>query len=93
MLNLVLIGCFTAFLLAAFGPLMDILSIFINGLVLNAILSIGFSFIATWLLGMSDYKSAIVTVVAGAFLGSLFLAVAERVARYKPAVINPARTN
>lgn len=93
MLNLILIGCFTSFLLAALGPLIDILSIFINSLILTAFASLGFSLGATLLLGITDYRSATVTVVAGAFLGSLFLALAERIATYKPAVINPTRTN
>jgi hypothetical protein len=93
MLNLILIGCFTAFLLAALGPLMDILSMFIDSLILTAFASLVFSLGATLLLGTPDYRSATVTVVAGAFLGSLFLALAERVATYKPAVINPTRTN
>lgn len=93
MLNLILIGCFTSFLLAALGPLIDVLSIFINSLILTTFASLGFSLGATLLLGITDYRSATVTVVAGAFLGSLFLALAERIATYKPAVINPTRTN
>ena len=93
MLNLILIGCFTSFLLAALGPLLDILSVFINSLILTAFASLVFSLGATLLLGITSYRLATVTVVAGAFLGSLFLTVAERVSTYKPAVINPTRTN
>jgi hypothetical protein len=93
MLNLILIGCSTAFLLAVVDPLLDILSMFINNIVLKAFASFFFSLGATLLLEISPYKTVIVTVIAGAFLGSFFLAAAERVATYKPAVINPTRTN
>ena len=53
MLDLILIGCFTAFLLAVIEPLVSILSIFISNRVTNAISSISFSSIACWLVEVS----------------------------------------
>jgi len=91
MVELILLGCFTAFLLAIIGPLVDVLSIFISAVVLNAVSSIIFSSIGTWLVEVSTTKEFILYTVAGAFLGSAFLALAERVATYKPAVINSTR--
>jgi len=91
MVELILLGCFTAFLLAIVGPLVDVLSMFISAVVLNAVSSIIFSAIGTWLVEVSTTKGFILHTVAGAFLGSAFLALAERTATYKPAVINSAR--
>ena len=91
MLDLILIGCFTAFLLAVIEPLVSILSIFISNRVTNAISSISFSSIACWLVEVSTTKGIVLYAVSGAFLGSALLAIVERVAVYKPAVVNPTR--
>ena len=91
MLDLLLVGMFTAFFMAAFTPLIDIISIFINGLILNAVLALIFSGLANYLLGNIEVRSLILWTVSGAFFGSALLAAAERLATYKPAVINQAR--
>ena len=89
MLDLVLTGMFTAFFLAAVGPLVDILSIFINKLFLNMVLSLSLSITANLLLGYQTINHLIVWTVAGAYLGSALLLVAERLASYRPALVNP----
>jgi|LauGreDrversion4_2_1035121.scaffolds.fasta_scaffold589783_2 hypothetical protein len=91
MLDLILIGCFTAFMLAVIEPLVSILSIFISNRVTNAISSISFSSVACWLVEISTTKGVVLYAVSGAFLGSALLAIVERVAVYKPAVINATR--
>jgi uncharacterized membrane protein YvlD (DUF360 family) len=91
MLELLLIGCFTGFFLATIRSLLDVLSIFISIQILNAFFSILFSAIAVFLAGLTGIKSYILYTIAGAFLGAALLALVERVATYKPAVINSAR--
>jgi uncharacterized membrane protein YvlD (DUF360 family) len=91
MLELLLIGCFTGFFLAAIRPLLDVLSIFIGIQILNAGFSIMFSAIAVYLVEISTIKDYVLHTIAGAFLGAALLALVERVATYKPAVINSAR--
>jgi hypothetical protein len=91
MLELLLIGCFTGFFLAAIRSLLDVLSIFIGIQILNACFSILFSAIAVFLVGLTGIKTYTLYTIAGAFLGAALLAFVERVATYKPAVINSAR--
>lgn len=82
---------FTAFFLAALEPLVDFLALFVNKLFTNVVLSLGFAYLANYLLGKSDVKELILWTVAGAYLGSALLLVAEKVATYRPAVINASR--
>jgi hypothetical protein len=89
MLELALVGMFTAFLLAVVDPLISFLYIFISSKVFNAIFSLAFSALANWLLGYEDIKSLILWTVAGGFLGSALLALVERAATYRPTVVNP----
>lgn len=91
MLELILIGCFTGFFLATVRNLVDVLSIFIPISVINAVLSIIFSAVGTYLVEISTIKLYLSYMVAGAFLGASLLAVVERLAIYKPAVINTSR--
>ena len=91
MLDLFLIGMFTAFFLAALEPLVDFLAIFVSKLFTNVVLSLGFAYLANYLLGKSDVEELILWTVAGAYLGSALLLVAEKVATYRPAVINASR--
>ena len=91
MLELILVGCFTGFFLATVRNLVDVLSIFIPTSVINAVLSIIFAGVAVYLVEVSTTKSYILYTIAGAFLGASLLALVERVATYKPAVINSAR--
>lgn len=91
MLDLLLVGMFTAFFMAALNPLIDVISIFINGLILNAVIALMFSGLANYLIGNTEVRNLILWTVAGAFFGSALLAAAERLATYKPAVINQSR--
>ena len=43
------------------------------------------------LVEVSTIKGVVLYAVSGAFLGSALLAIVERVAVYKPAVVNPTR--
>ena len=89
MLNLLLVGMFTAFFLAALDPLIEVLAIFVNKVFLNVVLSLGISAGANLLLGYSAVNSLIVWTVAGAYLGSALVIAAEKLATYRPAVVNP----
>jgi len=91
MLDLLLVGMFTAFFLAAFAPLVEVLAIFINKLFINIVLSLGFSYLGNYLLGKSDLKELILWTVACSYFGSALLLVAEKIATYRPAVINQSR--
>lgn len=91
MLDLLLVGMFTAFFLAALSPLVDFISFAVSGMLINAILALGFSALANFLLDNVEVKSLILWTFAGAFFGSALLAAAERLATYKPAVINQVR--
>ena len=88
MLDLLLIGMFTAFLLAVVEPLVSLISIFISAKVTNAGLSLLFSWLANWLMGYEDIKHLILWTVAGGFLGSALLASIEKITRYRPTIIN-----
>ena len=90
MLDLLLIGMFTAFLLAVVEPLVSLISIFINAKIVNAIFSLLFAWLANWLVGYEDIKSLILWTVAGGFLGNALLAGVERIATYRPTIINPS---
>ena len=91
MLVLILIGCFTGFFLATTRNLVDILSIFIPTSVINAVLSISFSAVGTYLVEVSTIKLYLIYMIAGAFLGLALLAVVERISTYRPAVVNTTR--
>ena len=89
MLDLVLVGMFTAFLLAVVEPVISFISIFINPKVSNAVFSLAFSGLANWLVGYESVKDLILWTVAGGFLGSALLALVEKMATYRPTIVNP----
>lgn len=91
MLDLLLVGMFTAFFLAALGPLVELIGVFLNKLFLNIVLSLSFSYIGNFLLGKVEIKNLILWTVACAYFGSALLLVAEKIATYRPAVINQSR--
>lgn len=91
MLDLLLVGMFTAFFLAALEPVVSLIAVFISKLITNVVVSVGFSYLGNYLLGKSDIKELILWTVASAYLGSALLLVAEKIATYRPAVINPSR--
>jgi hypothetical protein len=88
MIDLALIGCFTAFVLAVINPFIDILAMFMSSEIITGTISILFSSLAVWLDGVVNIKPFILHTIAGAFLGSAFLAIAERFAKYRPTVYN-----
>lgn len=91
MIDILLIGMFTAFFLAIFEHLIDVLSIFLGNLVTNAVFAWGLSAIAYILLKDFDGRSFAIWSVAGAYAGSFLLSLATRVATYRPVMINPTR--
>jgi hypothetical protein len=91
MTELLLVGMFTAFCLAVLKPLIKFLSIIGGGLLINATFALVFSSIPVYLVVPGKPPVLIVWIIAGAFLGSLLLTIAERIATHRPAVINPTR--
>lgn len=91
MTELLLVGMFTAFILAVLKPLLQFLSILGGGLFINAAFSIGISSVAVYLVVPGEFPTLAVWTIAGGYFGSFLLAVAQRVSSYRPAVINPAR--
>jgi hypothetical protein len=91
MLTMLLIGCFTSFILAVLDSAIKVMAMFISVVAVNTVCSLLFASIATWLADVSGIKNFILTAVAGAFLGSAFLVIVERFSAYRPAVIQAAR--
>jgi hypothetical protein len=91
MIDLILVGMATAFILAALDPLLEVMSIFVNKMALTVFVSLGISLGANLLLGYSAINSLIVWTFAGAYLGSALVLVAEKLATYRPAVVNPTQ--
>jgi hypothetical protein len=86
MIDLALIGCFTAFVLAVLNPLIDLIAMFMSSEAVVGSIAVLFSALAVWLDGTTNIKLFVLRTVAGAFLGSAFLAIAERFAKYRPTV-------
>jgi hypothetical protein len=91
MTEILLVGMFTAFFLAVLKPFINLLSILGGGLVINASFALVIAAIPVYILTPKNIPSLVVWVFAGAFFGSFLLAIAERVATHRPAVINPTR--
>jgi hypothetical protein len=91
MTELLLVGMFTAFFLAVLKPLIKFLSILGGGLLINAGFALAFSSIPVYLVVPRELPVLAVWTTSGAFLGSFLLAIADRIATHRPAVINPAR--
>lgn len=84
MLELILISAFTAFLLAALEPALSILGLFTSTKFINAVSSLLFSLIGTYLAGFSDVGHIILHTAAGAFIGAAAVAVIEQATFYGP---------
>jgi hypothetical protein len=91
MTEIILVGMFTAFCLAVLKPLTKFLSILGGGLLINAAFALVFSSIPVYLVVPGKLPVLVVWTTAGAFLGSFLLAIADRIATHRPAVINPTR--
>jgi hypothetical protein len=91
MFDLLLVAMFVSFLLAILTPLTDLLSVFISPIAVNAIISLILSSGGNYLVSTHTVKGFIIKAVAGAFFGRLLLTLGERLATYRPVVINSAR--
>ena len=91
MTELLLVGMFTAFFLAVLKPLINFLSILGGGLFINAAFALVFSLIPVYLVVPGNFPLLMVWTVAGAFMGSFLLAIADRIATHRPVIINPTR--
>jgi hypothetical protein len=88
MVDLILLGMFTAFFLVSLEEAIDFLSIFVNGKVISIILSLVISTIGTYLLSTHSWKQFVLKLVAGAFLGSFLVALGQRLATYRVSPVN-----
>lgn len=91
MIELLLVGMFTAFCLAVLKPLINFLSILGGNVLINASFALGIAAVPVYLLVPGEFPRLAVWDIAGGYFGSFLLALAERVASYRPAIINPAR--
>lgn len=91
MTELLLIGMFTAFCLAVLKPFIKFLSIVGGALIFNASFALGISSVAVYFLIDENFPRLAVWAIAGGYFGSFLLALADRVATHRPAVINPTR--
>lgn len=87
MINLLLVGMFTAFFIALVEPVRDLLTIVLSRRAANVFFFVLFSFTATILLEPEFNTKLIVKVAAGSFLGSFLNLVTQRVTTYQTAVI------
>ena len=87
MLNLLLVGMFTAFFIALMEPVRDLLTLVITRRAANAFFSLMFSFLGTIALETEFNTKLIVKVVSGAFLGSFLILITERVSTYQAAIV------
>ena len=91
MTELLLVGMFTAFCLAVIKPFINFIAVLGGGLLINASFALGISSVAVYVLIDGPFPSLVVWSIAGGYFGSFLLALAERVATHRPAVINPTR--
>lgn len=84
MLELILISAFTAFFMAVLEPAISLLSLFTGAKLTNAVSSLLFSWLGTYLYGISDLGHTILYTAAGAFIGAASVAVIEQMTFYGP---------
>jgi len=82
---------FTAFLLAVLETPISILEAIGFPKLTNAIVSLLGSLGGNLLLGYEVLEHLIVWTVAGAYLGSALLVIVEKVATFRPTIVNPTR--
>ena len=90
MLTLTLIGLSTAFLLALLQPLIDLITLFVSPVLVNAFLSI----LSSSLLGLCASLSAkerILYALSGAFLGKASLTIAVKLSEQHATIVNNTR--
>lgn len=91
MTELLLVGMFTAFLLAVLKPFIKFLSVLGGGLLINASFALVVASVPVYWLVPGKFPVLAVWAIAGGYFGSFLLALAERAATHRPAVINPTR--
>jgi hypothetical protein len=91
MTELLIVGMFTAFFLAVLKPFINLLAILGGGLVINASFALVIASLPVYILIPENIPALVVWAIAGGFLGSFLLTIAERVATHRPAVINTTR--
>lgn len=84
MLELLLVSAFTAFFIAALEPAISFIALFTGAKFINAVSSLSFSGLATYLSGTSGVGHIILYTVAGAFVGAASVAVIEQMTFYGP---------
>ena len=87
MLNLMLISLSTAFLLALFSGVSQLLSMFVNPVLVNTSFVLVFSVATSFLVTVPGWRAHIVYIMAGAFLGRTFLTIAEKVANFHATIV------
>ena len=84
MLELILVSAFTAFFMAALEPAISVLGLFTGAKLTNAVSSLLFSWLGTYLVGISDVGHILAYTAAGAFIGAAAVAVIEQMTFYGP---------
>ena len=90
MFELLLVSLAVAFLLALFSFPIEVASMYMPPVAVNAFFSITLSVLSNLLINVS-FKEYVLRVFATAFLSRVLLAVAEKMTDYRPAVVNSAR--
>jgi hypothetical protein len=90
MIDLLLVSCFTAFFLAVFDYLIRVITINTGPTFINTVASLSLSTLGSFLTGYPFDKKVIVIISASAFLGRVLLKAAERLATYRPTIVNSA---
>jgi hypothetical protein len=91
MFELLLVACFTAFFLALLDSLIELLSMMVSAIAVNATFSLLFSSLGNLLVETHTIKGFIIKTVAGAFLGKVFIKATERLSSYRAVTVNPTR--
>lgn len=84
MLELLLVSAFAAFFLAALEPAISFIGLFTSAKFTNAVSSLLFSGIGTYLFGTRDVGHIILYTGAGAFIGAAAVAFIEQMTFYGP---------
>jgi hypothetical protein len=91
MFTLTLVGLFSGFFLAVLDPILEFVALYLGGRVTQTLCALLVSALGTWLAEDFPFKLYALHVVAGAFLGVMFYTIVEKVATYRPTIINSAR--
>lgn len=90
MLEILLVSCFVAFFLAVLEYPIRLITINTGPTFINTVTSISLSTLGSYLVGYAFDKKVIVIISAAAFLGRVLLRTGERIASYRPSIVNSA---